>query len=82
MAKEKVPPFNIYQNRNGINFIDGFYFAKNPVTGKVNMLSISKGRVYIHDVIRQMTLQELINWDYSGRIEVFDELKSTKKPKT
>lgn len=73
--KQKQPPINIYQNRRGITFLDGFFLARNPKTQKIIVISISRGIVYIHDVFRQTTLQNLINMDAAGQLDIFDSLK-------
>ena len=66
---------NIHTTQKGIILIDGFYLVKNPRTQKINVISINKNTVYIHDVTRQMTLQQLINLDATGYLEIFESLK-------
>lgn len=74
---------NIHQSKKGINLTDGFYLARNPRTQHINVISISKGTVYIHDVTRKMHLDELVNLDSIGYLEVFESLRTSKdiKPK-
>lgn len=38
------------------------------------MISISKGMVYIHDITRQMSLNDLANLDSTGYLEIYEEL--------
>lgn len=73
--KPEKQPIQIYQSRKGITLIDGFYLARNPRTHLINVISVAKGRVYIHDIIRQMDLQSLIQMDAIGQIEIFETLK-------
>lgn len=73
--KQKNTPLNIYQTKRGITLLDGFFLVRNPRTQKINVVSISRGIVYIHDVTRQMALQTLINMDSLGQLDVFEALK-------
>lgn len=65
----------IHQTKKGITLTDGFFLVRNPRTHLINVISISKGIVYIHDVTRQMPLQNLIWMDSVGQLEIFETLK-------
>lgn len=78
---KQKPPLNIYQNRNGINFIDGYYLVRNPKNRMIALLSIAQGIASIHEVKSQMSLQELIARDANGHFDVFDTLKLGSKEK-
>lgn len=65
----------IYQTKKGITLTDGLFLVRNPRTQRINVISISKGIVYIHDVTRQMNLQQLIWMDSVGQLEIFETLK-------
>ena len=72
---------NIHQSRSGISLIEGFYLARNPRTQRVSVISITKGPVYIHDITRQMSLQDLVQMDATGYLEIFESLKLDKREK-
>lgn len=65
----------IYQSKKGITLTDGFYLVRNPRTQAINVISISKGIVYIHDPTRQFKLPDLINLDATGQLEVFEKFQ-------
>lgn len=66
---------NLYQNRRGITFLDGYYLVRNPRTSVIAIISIAQGVVSVHDVKSQMTLQDLINRDSMGNLDVCQALK-------
>ena len=68
----------IHQTKKGINLTNGFYLVLNPKTQKINVISISGEVVYIHDITRKITLEELVNLDRMGYLDIFDELILTK----
>lgn len=70
-------PVNIYQSRKGITLTEGYFLARNPRTKLVSVISITGDTVLIHDITRQMPLQNFVNMDASGYLEVFDALKRT-----
>lgn len=72
---EKVNTKTIFQSRKGLTLTDGFFLARNPRTQAINVIAISKGVVYIHDITRKMNLQELVNLDSQGYLEIFETLK-------
>ena len=65
----------IYQSKKGITLTDGFYLVRNPRTQAINVISISKGIVYIHDVTRKLNFNELINFDANGQLEIFEKFE-------
>lgn len=73
--KPKQPPLNIYQSRNGISLIDGYYLVRNPGAKTVAVISIAQGVVSVHSIKSQMSLQNLVNMDASGYLDIFGELK-------
>ena len=68
-------PQTIYQSKKGITLTEGFYLVRNPRTQAINVISISKGVVYIHDPTRQLPLTDLINLDSLGQLEVFEKFQ-------
>jgi len=76
----------IYQSRNGIILKDGYYLCKNPRTHIVSVISITKGLVCVHEITKQLSIQNLVQLDSTGFLDIYDELiqKSPKqkvKPK-
>lgn len=80
----KDQPKNIYVSRRGITLTDGFYLATNPRTGRIVIISIANGEVYLHDVTRKMNLNDLIYFDSTGYLDISGMLKliEPKKDKT
>lgn len=68
----------IYQTKNGITLVDGFYLAKNPDSDLINVISIYKEKVFVHTVSIEMSMEELVHFDSTGFMEVFEELKKKK----
>lgn len=75
------PILNIYQNRRGITFLDGYYLIRNPTNKAVAIISIAQGIVSVHEVKSQMSLQDLINRDTLGYLDVFEALKPMESDK-
>ena len=71
----------IHQSKKGITLVDGFYLVRNPRTQTKSVISITNDIVYVHDISRKMSLQDLINLDSIERIEVYGELKQVEDSK-
>lgn len=71
----------IYQNKRGITFLDGYYLIRNPINKAVAIISIAQGIVSVHEVKSQMSLQDLINRDTLGYLDVFESLKPIESDK-
>lgn len=74
-------PSIIYQSRKGIILTDGYYLVKNPKTNVVSVISISNGTAFIHDARTPINLQDLVNMDSTGYLEIYDELKPVEQLK-
>lgn len=72
---------NIYQNKRGITFLDGYYLIRNPRNKAIAIISIAQGIVSVHEVKSQMSLQDLINRDTLGYLDVFQSLKPMESDK-
>ena len=70
----------LHQSRKGITLTDGFFLALNPRTQKVNVISISGDIVYIHDITRKISLEQLVNMDRTNYLDIFESLKLTTIP--
>lgn len=78
MAEQKNN-HTIYVSKKGIRLTDGFHLVQNPKTQKVNVISISKGVVYLHDITRKMNLNDLVAMDSSNQLDVFGSLELINK---
>lgn len=65
----------MYQSRKGVWLKDGFYLAQNAQTKKVNVISVAKNMVYLHDIARKLSLDELTRLDKTGYLDVFAALE-------
>ena len=65
----------IHQSKKGITLVDGFYLVRNPRTQTKSVISITNDIVYVHDISRKMSLQDLINLQLrrDGVEKIFEE---------
>lgn len=66
---------SIYQSRRGITLTDGYFLVRNPNTKIVAIISITQGMVSIHNIKSQMNIQNLVNMESIGQLDVFGSLK-------
>lgn len=71
--KKNISSNTIYQSRNGINLIDGFYLAKDLRTNQINIISISQNVVSAHYPTTHMSMADFVVKDATGQMQVIDK---------
>lgn len=71
--RKNIPSHTIYQSRNGINLIDGFYLAKDLRTNQINIISISNNVVSVHYPTTHMAMADFVVKDATGQMQVVDK---------